>query len=508
MKAIIYVRVSTEEQTKNLSLETQQKACAEYCKRNGWDIEKVFTEEGESAKTTDRPQLQAMLQYCRQYRGKVGVVVVYNLSRFARNAGDHHAVKLLLSKQGVSLRSVNEPVDDTSTGKFFETVLAAVAQLDNDMRADRTMAGMKMAVQKGRWPFAPVLGYRSTRTESAEPTLAHDIVRAPLMRQAFELYATGYYTKQEVLDKVTAAGLRTVKGNKVSLSTFSRLLGNPLYVGQIAVPGWGQRAKANFAPIVSQVIFDRVQSVMAGRKTNTPATHLRDNPNFPLRGSLRCPCCDKLLTAYFAKGRSKSYGYYACYNKQCGDPFQAGKEKIEVEFENYLEPHKPSPAFLRLLRAQVLDKWNGRRDTLLLGTTIHRQHVEELEKKLTKLEEAYIYDKAIEKDRYALHRANLEEQLTAARIAQHDSEVEEMDIEAALNFAEHVLLNAAKLYGQYDVENKRRFLAVLSPEGWVYVEGEGFRTAASSPVFNILEHTELEKSKMATLTGFEPVLTP
>lgn len=174
MKAVIYIRVSTEEQVKNLSLETQQKACVDYCRRNHLEVAKVFTEEGESAKTMNRPQLQAMLAYCRDNRGKIGTVIVYNLSRFARNTSDHLAVKLVLSKQGVTLRSVCEPVDDSSTGKFLETILAAAAQLDNDMRSDRTKAGMKMALQKGRWTFQPVLGYVSTRTSSGEPTLTLD----------------------------------------------------------------------------------------------------------------------------------------------------------------------------------------------------------------------------------------------------------------------------------------------------------------------------------------------
>jgi site-specific DNA recombinase len=63
--AVIYVRVSTKEQTENLSLPTQLRACEEYCRRQGYEILERFHEEGESAKTTDRSQLQALLKYCR-----------------------------------------------------------------------------------------------------------------------------------------------------------------------------------------------------------------------------------------------------------------------------------------------------------------------------------------------------------------------------------------------------------------------------------------------------------
>jgi len=58
MRAVIYCRVSTKDQVKNLSLATQQKACEDFCERNAWQVQHVFVEEGESAKTADRTELQ------------------------------------------------------------------------------------------------------------------------------------------------------------------------------------------------------------------------------------------------------------------------------------------------------------------------------------------------------------------------------------------------------------------------------------------------------------------
>ncbi len=129
--AVIYVRVSTKEQTENLSLPTQLRACEEYCRREGYDVLERFTEQGESAKTTDRTELQRLLNYCRTHKGKVHFVVVYNLTRFAREKYDHFALRALLKSLGISLRSATEPIDDTSTGKLMEGVLAAFAQFDS-----------------------------------------------------------------------------------------------------------------------------------------------------------------------------------------------------------------------------------------------------------------------------------------------------------------------------------------------------------------------------------------
>ena len=151
--AVIYVRVSTKEQTENLSLPTHLRACEDYCRRQGYDVLERFHEEGESAKTTDRSQLQALLKDCRTHKGKVHFVVVYNLTRFAREKYDHFALRAHLKSLGISLRSVTEPIDDTSTGKLMEGVLAAFAQFDNDVRSDRTRAGMRAALELGRWTF-------------------------------------------------------------------------------------------------------------------------------------------------------------------------------------------------------------------------------------------------------------------------------------------------------------------------------------------------------------------
>jgi len=208
--AVIYVRVSTKEQTENLSLSTQLRACEEYCRRQGYEILERFHEEGESAKTTDRTKLQALLKYCRTHKGRVHFVIVYNLTRFAREKYDHFALRAHLKSLGISLRSATEPIDDTSTGKLMEGVLAAFAQFDNDVRSDRTRAGMRAALELGRWTFPAPLGYLNAPKWSGR-SLVHDPDRAELLKRAFEDLATGRYTKQEVIARATAAGLRSRK---------------------------------------------------------------------------------------------------------------------------------------------------------------------------------------------------------------------------------------------------------------------------------------------------------
>ena len=203
--AVIYVRVSTKEQTENLSLPTQLRACEEYCRREGYEVVERFKEEGESAKTTDRTELQNLLKYCRTHKGKVHFVIVYNLTRFAREKYDHFALRAFLKSLGISLRSATEPIDDTSTGKLMEGVLAAFAQFDNDVRAERTRAGMRTALEQGRWTFIPPVGYLNAPKWTGK-SLMPDPDRGALVTRAFEEFATGRFTKEE-LDKFDVEGI-------------------------------------------------------------------------------------------------------------------------------------------------------------------------------------------------------------------------------------------------------------------------------------------------------------
>src|SRR5215204_3937405 len=309
--AVVYVRVSTKEQTENLSLPTQLRACEDYCRREGFEVLQRFKEQGESAKTTDRTELQNLLKYCRTQKGKAHFLVVYNLTRFAREKYDHFALRAHLKSLGISLRSATEPIDDTSTGKLMEGVLAAFAQFDNDVRSDRTRAGMKAALKLRRWTFFAPIGYLNA-PRSVGKSLMPDPARAPLVRRAFEEYATGRCTKQQLLKQTRGWGLTNRRGSPLTSQAIGVLLRNQLYAGIVDVTEYGVRGKrGDFEPLISEDLFYRVQAVLSGRVPST-APQQRAHPDFPLRGFVRCESCGRGLTGSWSKGRSEYYAYYHC----------------------------------------------------------------------------------------------------------------------------------------------------------------------------------------------------
>src|SRR5258707_1825823 len=267
--AVIYIRVSTKGQTENLSLSTQLKACEEYCERQGFEVLARFREEGESAKTADRTELQKLWQYGRINRGRLQFVVVFNLTRFAREKYDHFALRAHLKSLGISLRSATEPIDDTSTGKLMEGVLAAFAQFDNDVRSDRTRAGMRAALELGRWTFPAPIGYLNAPKWSGK-SLVPDPERASLIARAFEDLATGRFTKQEVIARMTEAGLRTRRGLVLSPQSFGKMVRNSIYVGRIESPDYGVSTLGDFEPLVDEATFYRVPAGLAGPVARGP----------------------------------------------------------------------------------------------------------------------------------------------------------------------------------------------------------------------------------------------
>jgi hypothetical protein len=105
----------------------------------------------------------------------------------------------------------------------MEGVLAASAQFDNDVRSDRTRAGMRAALELGRWTFPAPLGYLNAPKWS-KTSLIPDPERELLVRRAFEDLATGNYTEQEVIARATEAGLRSRKGLRLSPQSFGQMM--------------------------------------------------------------------------------------------------------------------------------------------------------------------------------------------------------------------------------------------------------------------------------------------
>ena len=108
MKVVLYARVSSEKQAeKDLSIPAQLKALRKYAIKRGWDVVREFIDEAESARTANRPAFQEMITLAKQKESTFESILVWKLSRFARNREDAVLYKALLRKKGIQVISIN-----------------------------------------------------------------------------------------------------------------------------------------------------------------------------------------------------------------------------------------------------------------------------------------------------------------------------------------------------------------------------------------------------------------
>jgi DNA invertase Pin-like site-specific DNA recombinase len=214
-KGIIYVRVSSIDQTQGTSLDNQERACFEYAEKNGIEVVRTFIEKGESATAANRTEFLKALEFCRQHRGEMDAFIVWKIDRFARNTTDHFSVRAKLTQYGIVLQSVTEPITQDHIGKLMETFLAGYAEFENEVRKQRCTGGMQGRLREGIWCWWPPIGYtHSKRIKDRRKTMPDipDEERFFLIQKGLRLYQAGNHGITTLTDESNRWGLTTRKG--------------------------------------------------------------------------------------------------------------------------------------------------------------------------------------------------------------------------------------------------------------------------------------------------------
>jgi hypothetical protein len=284
-------------------------------------------------------------------------------------------------------------------------------------------------------------------------------MRAPLIQKIFELYSTGLYSEEQVAAKATKLGLATKQGRPLSPETFSRMLRNPFYAGELHVPAWWVRRAGNWRGLISRDTFDVVQALLS-RKNPNATSHISHHPDFPLKRFVRCGRCNRRLTASWSKGRHRKYAYYRCQNKSCKAIHQRA-DHMHSLFVDFLGRLCPKPEFSPLFGQIIIDVWEHKHAE---ATALHekaQQRLVTLRGRKQRLVEAYIYERAIDRDTYQEQIDKLNEEIALAEIDERDCRIQKLDVQAAVKFGEMLLLNAPRLWSEASPDQKRRLQHVF-----------------------------------------------
>ena len=126
-----------------------------------------------------------------------------------------------------------------------------------------------------------------------------------------------------------------------------------------------------------------------------------------------------------------------------------------------------------------------------------------IQDKLDRLDEAFLFERSIDIDTYDRHAEKLREELTLAR--SHSGQLEELDVEGILAFAERIPRRAPDLWVQASLDQRQRFQQLFFPDGIAFDGNRFIGTGATAPAFSYLREIRTENEGLVDLTGIEPV---
>lgn len=441
----LYIRVSTDEQAKEgFSIDNQKRACVEYAQMYGYHIKRIFVDDGKSARTTDRPAFQELLSVIKEH--PVDAVIIYKIDRFARNVGDFSNIRKEFKNLGIKLLSVSENGDVTEG--LIGNIFASVAEWESDVNGQRTRDALMQKFREGWQPTPPPAGYRSVGAPRERKSCDPDPLIAPIIKELFELYATGNYSILEIQDWLADKNILSKNGTGLGHSVIHTILNNPFYYGLIR---WhGESKIGNHTPIITKELYDTCQYVLAKHRSFLIRRRVHD---FLLRGFAYCAECGQRYTAEWHKNAKKlkkrggKIAYYHCPKRDrngCTSPFVEISD-LEIQAEEQFKTMQFAPEFIEAVVRKTREKLDESRNHAgALKQGVLNQKTA-FETKRNKLEDALI-DGTIDRETFKRKHTELQD-----KILNLEDQLQNIDNQCRLDvdLIEEVLAFTRNIYQTY-----------------------------------------------------------
>lgn len=331
-KALIYVRVSTDRQAqKGLSIPAQKDKCLTYAHEKGYEVDEqtdIYSDEGESARTTKRPEFMRLWERCKADKN-IKAVIVYDLSRFARDRIDFALVKDDLVKSGIKICSVTENIDETATGQFLEGMLSSVAEFYSRQSGEKISLGMLSKAQSGVWPNKAPFGYKNCRDGSGSDKdkrwIEVDEDEAIWVKKVFNLYITGKYSLRELANVLSKQNFPMRESKKLRQGFLHYIITNPIYIRKISYKG--EVYDGQHPAIVDEAIFQKAQDILFERGKGSDRSQKH---RFPLKSILCCAKCGAKYTGEQHKIKNGTIvRYLRCMKSIKGERVECGEKYFQ-----------------------------------------------------------------------------------------------------------------------------------------------------------------------------------
>lgn len=486
----------------------QYHSCKRYADAYDLQIVRHFSDEGKSGKNTaGRPQFTEMLDEIAKKTDNIDFVIVFKLSRFARNAADAIYNVQLMQDYGVNLICVEDSIDTSKdAGKLLLSVLSAVYELERENIRTQTMAGREQKAREGKWNggFAPY-GYK---LENGELFIAEE--EAEVVSVIFEKYAHTTWGANKIADYLNSNFTKVMRKNgKLEYFTAPfvvKILDNPIYTGKLAygrrrtekVDGTRNEFKVRkqdeypiyegiHEAIISEEDWEIVRKKRATTATVNIKTHSLDHEHV-LSGIVKCPICGKSMYGNVNRKKHpktgeyyKDHFYYACKHRAHVDGVPCTYKKqwhqglVDGAVEEVIKKMITDPIFSEALKAKINSK---------IDTTELLDELAALEKKSRRLTVAknkvgiQIDSLDFEDPQYERRYSDLQDRLDALYGEIDDTEIEIHTLQNRIKNLEEsrittdniyaFLIHFDKLYGALTDVEKKTFMRVFVEEVQVF----------------------------------------
>ena len=190
-KAVIYARVSSKGQdTRGSGLQSQITTCREYAAYHGYELLDEFTDDM-TGRVSGRPGMKRMLAFLRKHQNETIIVIIDDITRWARHVDAHHELKKSVRKAGGVLESPTFEFGEDADSILVENLLASVSQHKSDKNAERVVSRMRARMLGGFAVFHPPPGYRWNEDTAGGKVYIPDEPAASVLREGLEGFAAG-----------------------------------------------------------------------------------------------------------------------------------------------------------------------------------------------------------------------------------------------------------------------------------------------------------------------------
>lgn len=338
-KAVAYARYSTDMQREE-SIDAQVRAIREYCNRNDIVLLDIYTDEGISGTTDNRPGFQSMIEDSKS--GTFDYVIVHKLDRFARNRYDSAVYRKKLETNKVGVISVLENIDNSPESIILQSVLEGMSEYFSKNLSREVKKGMKENALKSQFNGGvPCLGY-----DIVNKKYVINPYEAQAIKIIFEMYAKGH-KYADIINELNSKGYKTKPGNEFKKTSLYEILNNEKYVGTYIFGREdydGFASKRNYhrkrrredmivvengvEAIISKELWNKVMMRMEDSRHRSG--QYKANRVYVLSGLLYCGHCGKNMIGKYRSSNGKKYYYYVCGNPEC-EAKSVRAEKIESQ---------------------------------------------------------------------------------------------------------------------------------------------------------------------------------